>query len=91
VSSVVDPAREREVVERATPTREPSKNARTGRFKKLELNGSAGFSLDDNGPAADPPPTDEIADPNLREVKAAQFAFDHEVEHRSTSNPSLLV
>jgi hypothetical protein len=64
VSSVVDPAREGEVIECAAPTLKPSKDARARRLKKLKLNGSACLSLDDGGLGADPPATDEIADPD---------------------------
>jgi hypothetical protein len=53
VSSVADPARESEVVERAAATLKPSKDARAGRLKKLKLNGSAGLLLDDDCPGAD--------------------------------------
>jgi hypothetical protein len=91
VSSVVDPAREGEVVERAAPTLKPSKDARAGRFKKLELNGPASLTLDDDGPGADQPATDEIADPDLHDVAAAQFAVDRQIEQRSVSDPSLPV
>ena len=91
VSSVVDPARESEVVERAAPTFKPSKDARAGRFKKLELDGSASFTLDDDRAGANPAATDEVADPDLDDVAAAQLAVDREVEHRSVSDPSLAV
>ena len=60
MSSVVDPAREGEVVARATPTLKPSKDAHAGRFKKLKLNGSASFALDDEGVGADSAATDEV-------------------------------
>jgi hypothetical protein len=88
---VVDPAREGEVVECAAPILKPSKDARAGRFKKLELNGSASLTLDDDGPGADPPATDEVADPDFDDVAATQLAVDREVEHRSVSDPSLAV
>ncbi len=91
VSRMVDPAREGEVVERAAPTLKPSKDACAGRFKKLELNGPASLTLDDDGPGADLPATDEIADPDLHDVAAAQFAVDRQIEQRSVSDPSLLV
>jgi hypothetical protein len=49
MSGMVDPAREREIGERAAATVKPSKDAGAGGFKKLELNGSASLALDDNG------------------------------------------
>jgi hypothetical protein len=48
MSSVVDPAWKDEVVRRTAPTIKPSKDARAGRFKKLELNRTSSFALDDD-------------------------------------------
>jgi hypothetical protein len=78
MSSVVYPAQEGEVVERAAPTLKPSKDARADRFNKLKLNGQASFTLDDDGSGADP-------------VAAAQFAVDRQIEYHSVSDPSLPV
>jgi hypothetical protein len=91
VGTVVHPAWESEVVECAAATLKPSQDARAGRFKKLELDGATCLSLDDGGPGADPPATDEVANSDLHDVTAAQLAVDREVEHRSISDPLLLV
>jgi hypothetical protein len=48
-------------------------------------------SLDHDGPGADPAATEEIADPDLYDVTAAQFAVDRQIEHRPIPDPALTV
>jgi hypothetical protein len=91
VGTVVHPTWESEVVECAAPTLKPSQDAGAGWFKKLELDGLAGLLLDDDGSGPDLSATDEIANPDLHNVAAAQFAVDREVEHGPIPYPSLLV
>ncbi len=47
---VIGPTGKHEIVERASSTFEPGKNAVSSRFKKLELNRATGFLLNDDLP-----------------------------------------
>jgi hypothetical protein len=91
MSGMVVPAGEREIGDRAAATFEPSTDAGAGRFKKLELNGSASLALDDNRTGADPAATDDVANPDFDQVAAAQLAIDRQIEQGSVSDPSLPV
>jgi hypothetical protein len=91
VSLAVDPAREYKVVERAASTFKPREDAGASGLKKLELNGAASLPLDDDCSGPNPTTADEVADPNLDDVTAAQLAVDREVKHGAVSDPSLAV
>jgi hypothetical protein len=49
MNGLIPPTRKREIGKRAAAAIQPGTDARAGRFKKLELNGSASLALDDNG------------------------------------------
>ena len=80
-----------EVVERAASTFQPSKDAGPGRFEQLELDRPPGFALNDDRTRANTTAADEVADPDLDDVAAAQLAVDREVEHGAVADPTLLV
>ena len=50
VVGMIQPAWEHEVVERTTTTLQPSQDAVAGWLQQLELDGAAGFLLDDDSP-----------------------------------------
>ena len=46
---VIEPARKDELVKSAAPALEPTQKAAASLLQEFELNGSAGFLLDDDG------------------------------------------
>ena len=83
MSGVIDPAREREVVERPASALQISEKAASGILEKFELHRSAGLLLDDHCTGPDPASADQIADPNLDKIAAAQLAVDGKIEERT--------
>jgi len=51
--------------------------------EQLELNGAAGFLLDDHRPRSDTTAADHVADPHLHEITAAKLVFDRQNEERA--------
>jgi hypothetical protein len=88
---VVDPAREHEVIERATPALQPRQEAGASGFEQFELHGPPRLLLDDDGTGADLAATDEFAGPQLDDVTAAQLTVDRKVEEGAVADPMLLI
>lgn len=82
---IVVPAWKDVVVERSTPSFEPSSHRLSCRLHKLELNRPLGLLLHHDGAVADAPARHEVADPDLDAIAAAQLAVDREVEKCSVS------
>ncbi|GJD71181.1 hypothetical protein MMMDOFMJ_4135 [Methylobacterium gnaphalii] len=83
---MVDPARKGGIVHAPTSALQPRPHAGAGRFQQLELHRSAGFTLNDNGSRSNAPTADEVADPGLDDVTAAQLAVDGEVKQRAIAH-----
>jgi hypothetical protein len=49
-------------------------------LQQFELDGAAGFLLDDDSPTLDPPAARDIANLDFHDVAATQFTVDREVE-----------
>ena len=71
---MVGPAWERVVLNGAAPEFEPSLKTGSGRFEQLELDRPASLLPGDRGPCPDPAAADKLADPDLKDVAAAQLA-----------------
>ncbi|GJD69890.1 hypothetical protein MMMDOFMJ_2829 [Methylobacterium gnaphalii] len=83
---MIDPVEKALVVHAPTPALQPCLDAGTSRLKQLELHRSAGFTLNDNGSRSNAPTADEVADPELNDVTAAQLAVDGEVKQRAIAH-----
>jgi hypothetical protein len=89
--SMVDPAREDIVNQRAATSLQPGQQARTRIGHQLELHRLTGLRLDDDRPSSDLPAQDDIADFDLHNIAAAELAVDRQVEKRPVSRAAVLV
>lgn len=85
MTGVVGAAQERAVVKRFPPAFQPSLKAGPSRFEQIELDRPARLLLCDDASRPHPPATDQLADPDLHDVAAAQLAVDREVEERAVA------
>jgi len=77
------------IIKGATSVFQPSLEAGASRLEQLELDGPARLLLHDGSSCPHPAPADEFANPNPRDVAAAQLVIDGEVEQRPGAQPSL--
>jgi hypothetical protein len=68
---------------------QPILHRRSGLFRNLKLNRTAGLALDDRRPVSDAAAGGKVIDPEADEVAAAQFAVNGEVEHRQITLAAL--
>jgi hypothetical protein len=83
---MIDAAWKHIVIQRAFTAFKPSQDTSAGGLKELKLDWSACLLLDDDGARTNPTTADEIADFDLDDVAAAQFAIDCEIEHGPIAN-----
>jgi hypothetical protein len=91
VGSMVGPAREGVIIQRATPKLEPSEEAGASIIHQLKLNRPAGLLLNDGGSGPNFPIANDVANPDLHQVAATQLAIDCEIEKRTIPDPSMLI
>lgn len=91
VGSVISAARECEILQRATPQFEPFEEARAGVVHQLKLDRPPGLLLNHGGSSSNFPIADDVADPDLHQVAAAQLAIDSEIEEGPVPNASVLI
>ena len=83
VTHITDPAREDEIVQRATTAVEPCQQCFARFGHQFELNGSMGLLLDHRRSISNGTAGDDVADLHLDYIAAAQLAIDRQVEQRS--------
>jgi len=88
---VIDPAREHEVIQRASSTFQPRLETCSRLRHDLELHGPASFLLNDGCAVADGAAAHQITDAQLHDVTASQLAVDRYVEQGPISQPLVLV
>jgi hypothetical protein len=84
----ISSARKDIIIERATSAFQPVPEAGSGSVEQFELNWPVRLLLHDRRPCPHPATTDEFANPNFRDVAAAQLAIDGEVEQSTVTQPS---
>src|SRR5690606_12718176 len=84
-------AREGEVINRATASLQPGKQARSCVSSDLELDGSACLLLDHHRSRSDGRPSHECADLDLHQIAASKLAVYRKIEKCSVSHPSFSV
>ena len=82
VTHIVHPAREDEIVQRATTAVEPGQQCFARFGHQLELNGSMGLLLDYRRPVSNGTAGDDVPNLHFDDVASAQLAIDGQVEQR---------
>jgi hypothetical protein len=77
---VIDPARERVVLDRASTSFEPNQKAGSHVVGDLELDRPPRLLLNNNCASSDLRPGDHIANPDLDQVAAPKLAGDRQIE-----------
>src|SRR5688572_17979917 len=85
----VNAAREGVAVNRATATFQPCQQAGTSWFEQFELHRPLRLLLDDHRPVSNTTTRHEVANTNLHQITAAEFAVDRKIEERSISQSML--
>jgi hypothetical protein len=91
MSGVIDAARERIVLNRSAAPFEPSEEAPPSIRHDFELNWSTSLLLDYHRPCSQLTAGDKVADLNLHQIAASQFAVDRKIEKRPISKPMLSI
>lgn len=89
VGGVVGAAGERVILKGSTPQLEPFEEAGASIVHQLKLNRPPGLLLNHDGSRPNLPITNDVADSDLHQVAAAQFAIDGEVKEGSISDTSM--
>jgi hypothetical protein len=88
---MIGSAREGVIIQGATPKLEPFEQARASIVHQLKLNRSACLLLNDSGSGPNFSIANDVANLDLHQVTATQFAIDCEIEKRTIPEPSVLI
>ena len=91
VAHIVDPAWEDEIEDRAATALQPFLQAPACLRHDLELNWPAGLLLDNRRAVADLAAADDVTDPELNEITAAQLAVDRKIEQCAITQAFMFV
>jgi hypothetical protein len=86
---VIDPAGEGVILNRSTPSFQPSEQACSDVSSELELNRPTCFLLNDDSSCANVRARDQVADPDLHQVTPAKLAVDRQIKQRAITKPAL--
>lgn len=91
VSRMVCTARKGIIFQRAAAQFEPFEQAGASIVHQLKLDWPAGLLLYNCGPGPNFSIANDVTDPDLHQVAAAQLAIDGEIEESPIPNPSVLI
>jgi len=91
VLCVIDPAREYIFFDRAASPFQPGQKAGSHVARDLELDGTTCLLLNDDRPGSDFRPGDDITDPDLDQVAAAELAVYRKIKQSAVTNAALTI